>query len=95
MIYRGDDIRYMNVVNATQFRKDLFSMLDSAVVNNEKVTITTKNGNAVLVSEEDWNGILETMYLMSDPEMGDIIREARKEYPDECTEWRDCRKDTM
>jgi len=69
--------------------------LDSAVVNNEKVTITTKNGNAVLVSEEDWNGILETMYLMSDPEMGDIIGEARRGYPDECTEWRDCRKDTI
>jgi len=85
----------MNVVNATQFRKDLFSMLDSAVVNNEKVTITTKNGNAVLVSEEDWNGILETMYLMSDPEMSDILGEARRGYPAECTEWRDCRKDTM
>lgn len=37
------------------------------VLNNELVTITTKNGNLIVMSEEDWEGVLETLYPMSDP----------------------------
>ena len=45
------------------------------VLNNELVTITTKNGNLVVMSEADWEGVLETLYLMSDPEFEEDVRE--------------------
>jgi len=48
------------------------------VLDHEAVTITTKNGNAVIISEEDWEGIKETLYLMGDPEFLNDVREARR-----------------
>jgi len=52
-------------INATNFRKDMFNLLDQTIKYNEPVSITTKQGNAVLISEEDYNGMMETMYLIS------------------------------
>lgn len=42
----------MSITNATSLRKNLFSYLDAAAVNDEKIIVTTKNGNAAIVSEE-------------------------------------------
>ncbi|MDR0524172.1 MAG: type II toxin-antitoxin system Phd/YefM family antitoxin [Candidatus Methanoplasma sp.] len=83
----------MATVNATQCRKDFFAILESAVNNDERYTITTKNGNAVLISEEAWDGLMETLYILSDPEMLDSIKKAEAEYPDGFVGWRECRKD--
>lgn len=46
----------MEAVNATRCRKDPFSILDRVVRDNERCVVTTKGGNAVIVSEEVWNG---------------------------------------
>ncbi len=85
----------MTTMNATQFRKDLFSVLDSSILGNERVTITTKNGNAVLISEEDWDNIMETLYLLSVPDMMDSIKAADEDYPQDCLDWEICRKDIV
>jgi PHD/YefM family antitoxin component YafN of YafNO toxin-antitoxin module len=45
-------------------------------LNNEAVTITSKGGNVVMLSESDWEGIKETLYLMSDPDFMTDVREA-------------------
>ena len=82
----------METVNATQCRKDLFPILDRAIRDNEKFVVTTENGNAVIVSEETWNGLVETAYILSDPEMLTSIEEAESEYPDGCVEWTECPK---
>ena len=51
--------------NATNFRKNMFELLDRTVKYNEPVSISTKNGNAVLISEDDYNSLMETLYLTS------------------------------
>ena len=55
----------MATTNVTELRKNLFSTVDSVIKFNEPVQVTTKNGNAILLSEEDYNALLETVYLMS------------------------------
>jgi prevent-host-death family protein len=72
----------MKVVNATNARANIFSLIDQVTEEHEEVMITTKRNNAVLVSEEDWRAIQETLYLTSVPGMLESIRDARNT-PDE------------
>ena len=55
--------------NVTNFRKQIFELIDQTVKYNEPINISTKSGNAVLISEEDYNNLVETMYLNSIPGM--------------------------
>lgn len=57
----------MTNINATNLRKNLFEVLDQTIRFNEPVNISTKNGNAVILSEEDYNGLMETLYLSTIP----------------------------
>ena len=59
----------MQSTNATAFRKDLFRLLEQTVKYNEPISVTTKDGNVVIISEEDYNGLLETLYLSSMPKL--------------------------
>ena len=69
----------MTNTNITNFRKNVYAYVDQAVRYSEPVSITTKAGNAVLISEEDWNSIQETLYLHSVPGLAESILEAKKE----------------
>lgn len=73
----------MKVVNATNARANIFSLIDQVTEEHEEVMITTKRHNAVLVSEEDWRSIQETLYLSSIPGMAESIREAANTPDDE------------
>lgn len=55
--------------NATNFRKQLFELIEQTIKYNEPVNINTKNGNAVLISESEYNSLMETLYLTSIPGM--------------------------
>lgn len=55
----------MTTTTITNFRNNCFSMVENAIRFNEPVNITTKSGNAVLISEEEYNGLIETVYLSS------------------------------
>ena len=48
------------------------------------INITTKNGNAVVLSEEDYNGLTETLHLTSVPGMKEKIAEGLKTLLSEC-----------
>ena len=61
--------------NITNFRKNIFSMLEQTIKYNEPVNISTKDGNAVIISEEDYNSLMETLYLYSIPEQREKIIE--------------------
>ncbi|HVF46124.1 MAG TPA: type II toxin-antitoxin system Phd/YefM family antitoxin [Pyrinomonadaceae bacterium] len=74
----------MKVVSATSARANLFGLIDQVTEEHEEVMITTKRKNAVLVSEEDWRSMQETIYLTSVPGLVEAVREASKT-PDE--EW--------
>ena len=69
----------MNTVTATKARGSLYSLIDEANASHEPIQITGKRGNAVLISEDDWRSIQETLYLQSIPGMVDSIKMARKE----------------
>ena len=59
--------------NITNFRKDIYRVLEQTVKFNEPVNISTKDGNAIIISEEDYRGLMETLNLTSIPEMKDKI----------------------
>ncbi len=59
--------------NITNFRKNIFNILEQTIKYNEPVNISTKDGNAVILSEEDYNGLIETVYLCSIPGLKDKI----------------------
>ena len=53
----------------TSFRKNVYSILEQTIKYNEPVNVSTKDGNAVLLSEEDYLSLIETLRLSSDPVM--------------------------
>ena len=57
----------MTSVNATNFRKNLFEYLNSTLDYNDIIQVSTKNGNAIVMSEEEYNSLIETLYLLSHP----------------------------
>jgi len=64
-------------VTATEARQNLFKLVKKSVKGHVPVKITSKEGDAVLVSEEDYEGLLETLELLSVPGMRKSIQEAR------------------
>ena len=64
-------------VTATEARQNLFRLVRKSVKGHTPVKITSKEGDAVLVSEEDYEGLLETLELFSLPDMRKSIREAK------------------
>ena len=70
--------------NITNFRKNIFGMLEQTIKFNEPVNISTKDGNAIVISEDDYNGLMETLYLSSIPAMKEKIVEGLKTPLDEC-----------
>ena len=78
--------------NITNFRKNIFGLLEQTIKYNEPVNISTKDGNAVIISEEDYNGLMETMYLCSVPGMKEKIIEGlntplNESLPENEVEW--------
>ena len=73
----------MNTINASNARQNFFNILASTSVGDPTL-ITSKAGNCVLVSEEEWNSIKETAYLMANPKTRSDILEGLKTSIDEC-----------
>lgn len=65
----------MPTITATEARKLLYKLLDQVATTHNPVLITGKRANAVLISEEDWRAVEETMYLLSVPGMRESIVE--------------------
>lgn len=74
----------MKTITATAARSDLHRVIDSALSDHEPVRITGKRGNAVLVSEDDWRSIQETLHLVSIPGMRDSIVAGMAEPAEAC-----------
>lgn len=69
----------MTAVSATAARSKLYRLIDQVNEESEPLTITGQRGNAVLVGEDDWRAIQETLYLASVPGLAESIRQARAE----------------
>ena len=71
----------MKTITATEARANLPALIDKTLRSDEPVVITSEKGNAVLLSENYWNGVKETLHLLSVPGMRDAIREGREADP--------------
>jgi antitoxin YefM len=65
----------MTNISATEARKQLYKLVDQVQESHEPVQITGKRGSAVLVGEDDWRAVQETLYLVSIPGMRESIVE--------------------
>ena len=76
----------MFTFKATDARAKLYRLIDEAATSHEPILITGKRANAVLLSEDDWRSVQETLHLLSIPGMRESIREGLNTPVDECSE---------
>jgi antitoxin YefM len=69
----------MTTLTASEARAGLYRLIDQAAESHKPVVISGKRANAVLISEEDWSAIQETLYLMAVPGMRESIKDAMVE----------------
>ncbi len=69
----------MAVTNISVLRKNLSSFIDNVIGYNDSITVSTKNGNAVIISEAEYNAMLETINLFSQKGLVAKIKEGEKE----------------
>lgn len=69
----------MSTINVTTARSNLYRLINQVSEESRPVRIAGQRSTAVLVSEEDWEAIQETLYLQAIPGMVDSIRQAREE----------------
>lgn len=74
----------MAAITASEARANLYRLIDEAATSHQPVLITGKRNNAILVSEEDWKSIQETLYLLSIPGMRESISEGMNTPNEEC-----------
>ena len=75
----------MNAITATQARANLFKIMSFVNESSEPVTLTNNRGkNAVLIGEDDWNAIQETIYLNSIPGMTESLIKGKNTPVEEC-----------
>lgn len=74
----------MTNINITNLRKNLFEYINQAVEFNDVINVNTKSGNAVIISEEDYNGLMETLYLSSNPVVKNEIIKGMKTSIEDC-----------
>lgn len=79
----------MDILSATEARSKLYRLIDETADSHKPVLITGQRNNAVLISEEDWNSIQETLYLMSIPGMTESIIEGMNTPVEECVRLED------
>ena len=76
----------MTTMTATEARKQLYGLLDSVAASHEPVHIAGRRHSAVLIADEDWRAIQETLYLSAIPEMRESIIEGLATPVEECNE---------
>ena len=76
----------MKTITATEARKKLYRLLDEVGVTSDAVQITGRRTNAILVAEDDWRAIQETLHLLSIPGMRESILEGMETDLESCVE---------
>ena len=76
----------MKTINAGETEKTLQELLEETAASHEPIQIVSDASNGILVSEEDWRAIQETLYLLSIPGMRESIREGMATSIEECSE---------
>jgi len=75
----------MTTLTASEARAKLYKLIDEAASSHQPIQITGKRANAVLISDDDWRAIQETLYLLSIPGMRESIRKGLKTSVEKCS----------
>jgi prevent-host-death family protein len=73
-------------ITATEARSNLYRLIDETAESHQPIVISGKRNNAVLISEQDWSAIQETLFLLSVPGMRESIRDGMATAVEECAE---------
>jgi prevent-host-death family protein len=76
---------FMNSMTASEARQKLYRLLDESAASHEPVLITGKRTKAVLIAEEDWDAIQETLHLLSIPGLRESILKGMNEAVEDCS----------
>ena len=76
----------MRTITATKARSNLYKLIDETAKDSEPIYISGKRNNAVLLSEDDWRAVEETLYLLSIPKMRESIIKGMKTPVDKCSD---------
>lgn len=76
----------MTTVTVTDARNNLYSLVDQVAASHQPVLISGKRSNAILIAEDDWRSIQETLYLLNIPGMRESIIEGLNSPLDECAD---------
>ncbi len=76
----------MRTINVTNARKKLYSIIEDVNNSHSPIHISSKKGSAVIMSEQDWNAIEESLHLSSIPGMVDSIREGLLTPVEDCSD---------
>lgn len=74
----------MNSTNITNFRQNIFELLENTIKYNDLLNVTTKFGNAVIMSQDDYNNLIETIAVLSNPEMKQKIIDGKNTALKDC-----------
>lgn len=75
----------MTAISVTKARENIYQILSEVNANSQPITITNSRGkNGVLISEDDWNAIQETLYLNSVPGLAESIIDGGNELLEDC-----------
>lgn len=77
----------METIAITNLRKKLYEALQEVIGYNQPLLVTTKKGNAVILSEEDYNGLQETLTLLGQPGFLEQIKTAQSQDPKDRVPW--------
>lgn len=78
-------VMIMTTITASKARSNFYRLLDQVSLSHEPLQISGKRSNAVLIAEEDWSSIQETLYLLSIPGMRASIRKGLKTPVGKCS----------
>lgn len=76
----------MQTINVTNARSNLYKLIDDAHLSNEPIKITGKRGDVVLISDDNWRAIQETLFLLSIPNMRESIIDGISTNAEDCSE---------
>ncbi|MHB1511939.1 MAG: type II toxin-antitoxin system Phd/YefM family antitoxin [Acidiferrobacter sp.] len=76
----------MTAITASEARANLYQLIDETASSHQPILISGKRNKAVLISDEDWTAIQETLFLLSVPGMRESIREGVGASVDECAQ---------
>ena len=75
----------MTTLSATEARKSLYNLVDDVALSHDPIQIVGKRHSAVLISEEDWRAIQETLFLIAIPGMRESIKKGLNTPVDDCS----------